>query len=331
MLTQKFYLGKVKFSSNKKDPGKVNLDFAQTCHSSQTVADIYRPLCSKLDNTWVNFQTSCQYLQVQIVCTRKQQVCPSWKWDVSDWTLSYEGSHRSTICAYPLRNERILRINYANGTTEYPECSLQKRFCRLPHYDPLLRKRINTDPCCRRNMLHMMRTLTRMMDERGINHVMISGAVIGWVRNRALVPYDVDVDFIVDEMHKEKFMVMVSKEFETLGYELFKRNGPTWICPHKDCKHICHPDMWFYKVTHYNTVEINYYTKSGVLWSQPYASMFPRQRGELEGHTFWFPAKPVEYLDREYGQGAWKRELQCTRMKDECIEWGIHILAKLAN
>ncbi|XP_032223511.1 uncharacterized protein LOC116604767 [Nematostella vectensis] len=302
----------------------------RACVSSNAAEQLYRPLCSRLSVSQprVVFQTSCQYLDVEIVCNVHEEICQSWEWDVANYTLIYTNRPvNSTVCSKPKSNhKRVMRIIQTDGHVEYPGCTMGRRQCNWAHFDNHLNMRINTDPCCRRNGLEMAHHLATLLDKYDIHYVLISGAVVGWYRERDFVPYDNDVDFIIDEKDKFKFKKLVRRMFPHFGYTLVKRSGLYWVCPHDNCYQVVHPDVWYFH-TFFDSedrkmVSINYYVTSDDVWKQPYENLFPRQRGQLGKYQFWFPAKPVEYLDHEYGKDGWRLSMKCSKTRNEkyCVE-----------
>jgi len=52
-------------------------------------------------------------------------------------------------------------------------------------------------PCCQDLLKIIFRTFNDEMNNRGLKYLIEGGAVVGWWRNKQMVPYDVDLDFLV--------------------------------------------------------------------------------------------------------------------------------------
>lgn len=174
-----------------------------------------------------------QYLKVVFVCFESvnnltRSKCRSWTWDPANWTLTLSnkeevanlfGQYR--VCAFPKLTDRVGKVVYPNGTEEYPGCAFNKSPCAVvePYYDVDLRMRINWSPCCRRMMITMLSNAHDIFEKHRIRYVMTGGAVISVGReNGALIPYDTDLDLIVDIRDREKFSNQSATDMAKLGY-----------------------------------------------------------------------------------------------------------------
>lgn len=264
-----------------------------------------------------------QYLNVSVVCFKSIATpCPKWYWDVANGTVIFSNQtfqsrvNQSTgaidVCAYPVPQwERVQKVIFANGSTQYPGCTWRKLPCAsyLPHYDWKLRLRINNSPCCRKLMLDNAEEVTSLFDQHNIPLMVIGGGVIGWARQKEFVPYDFDVDlaldnryrFMIPEMQKllnRTGITLKLVEKNTLGERL-------WACKRDDCEFSS--GIWFIRHQKASKLDID-----GNI--HPFEDIFPLQRGTLDGRRFWFPRNPANYLDSTYGKGKWEKVYSCARL-----------------
>ena len=188
--------------------------------SNKEILDKFSDKINCSSRMWFSFQ----YLNVSIVCFKNIALpCPKWYWDVANGTIIYSNqtfqsrvSQRNgaaDLCIYPVpQDERVQKIIFANGSTQYPGCTWKKRPCApyLPHYDWKLRLRINNSPCCRKLMLDNAEEVTSLFDEHNIPLMIIGGGVMGWARQKEFVPYDFDVDLAMDNRYR--FMIPEMKK-----------------------------------------------------------------------------------------------------------------------
>ncbi|XP_032238674.1 uncharacterized protein LOC116618729 [Nematostella vectensis] len=288
-----------------------------SCFSTVTAKQNYNHLCLQRENSTV--RVGCRGLHITLYCDIQElsEPCQKWTWDVSNKTLRYSDPIplQSGICTVPIVNSQVRKIIYPNSSYRLPGCDNAKS-CDWPYYDKALHMRINTDPCCREILINMTYRICLLLDRYSIHHVLISGAVIGWYRDHSFLPYDHDIDIIIDIQDKKRFEDLVNSSFSKEGFELEpvrKSSDFFWVWPKG--RKIIGPDVWYYS-TDKNDITIGYKK-----WRQPVAYVLPRQRGFLEGYQFWFPAQPEKYLDTEYGKGKWRNVLQCKVMDGKtCVE-----------
>ena len=274
---------------------------------------------------------SFQYLNVSIVCFKTIALpCPKWYWDVANGTIIYSNqtfqsrvSQRNgsvDLCIYPVpQDERVQKIIFANGSTQYPGCTWKKRPCApyLPHYDWELRLRINNSPCCRKLMLDNAEEVTSLFDEHNIPLMVIGGGVMGWARQKEFVPYDFDVDLVMDSRNRSMIPEMRTL-LKRIGItlKLVEKNTAKerlWACKRDDCEYSS--GIWFIKHLKGNKLDIDEHI-------HPFEDIFPLQRGTLDGRKFWFPRNPANYLDSVYGKGKWETPYSCDHLayNDYCTD-----------
>eukprot|EP00794_Sanderia_malayensis_P003296 gene3294-3779_t len=236
--------------------------------------------------------------------------CPTWKVDVEDWTLVYtnDASEFQNHCLKPVLSSQIKKIIYKNGTIVYRGCTSKTAECKeKAHYDFNIEQRINTPPCCRQHILTLFQRVTEKLRGMNISHCMISGGVIGWVRNKKMIPYDRDLDLVIDVDFWNttafwKLMETLNKEF---GYE-YKLVEDLKMKIYISKYNRNEIDLWAYWVKN-GTYDIEYFASK----KQPSEVMIPFKDVQFEWFRSYVPNKPLEYLNRQYGKETWQIEKQC--------------------
>ena len=237
--------------------------------------------------------------------------CLKWKYERQDWTIVYQGSHSEydkTSCPKPSNGKRIKRISFSDGSFINTGCNKNTRECKeYPFYDFKEGVRINAPPCCRHHILTMFDHVTTELKRQGVPHCMISGGVIGWVRNKRMIPYDRDLDLIIqsDYWNTTEFWKMFQQLNEKYGYivddveefkvklYLSKLNGNNI-------------DIWAYWVDN-ETISIAFHGFK----KQSIETMMPFKAVNFEWFATFVPAKPIAYLNKQYGKEVWRPEKQC--------------------
>ena len=267
---------------------------------------------------------------MEVTCNTPATRCPNWVWDVANWTLIYTDSERNTkpantpqdICYHPVVGPRVLKIVHPDGKEDYLGCTANTTSCKhnRSHYDHELGLRINTVPCCRKQVMELGRHVASVFEKHSITYVLTDGALIGWIRDDGnFVPYDHDIDFIVDERDEEK-VDKVIRELEEPGFHFeYLNNRKTRFKVYLNTMSgSAMVDLWFFYRKE-DTVVIDY---SNWGWIQLITNILPPRRGTFEGHRFWFPNHPVKVLDTTYGKDKWKKVLSCIKHDsyDNCID-----------
>ena len=243
--------------------------------------------------------------------TKRSTNCPKWEYKREDWTIVYHASRKEydvTSCPKPWMGKTIKRISFDDRTFLNNGCNKNTRECKeYPFYDFKENVRINTPPCCRHHVLTILDHVTTELKKQGVSHTLISGGVIGWVRNKGMIPYDRDLDIIVQieywnstefwrtfqRLHKQHgYVVDNVEEFKVKVY-FSKTNGNNI-------------DIWAYWADN-TTVSIAFHGFK----KQPVETMFPFKPVKFEWLNTFVPAKPIEYLDRQYGKEVWRPEKHC--------------------
>jgi len=213
---------------------------------------------------------------------------------------------------------RLKQIRYQNGTTMNRGCTVQTKMCKEhAHFDSALNVRIDTPPCCMHHVLTVCENFSKEMRKHNVLHSVIYGAVLGYVRNKQMTPYDHDVDITVDgKFWRTDLFYTVIKDLDTLyGHKVTYHGigGKTNILIHYSHANDNAIDVWpFYENTKDNIrmISIPHYDGMRV----PYDMMFPSQLLGISGIKANFPNNPTSYVLRIYGEKAIKNERTCKTM-----------------
>lgn len=247
--------------------------------------------------------------------------CPTWKYEKQEWTIKYFGTaaeYNNKICAKPDLGQHIKRVSFNDGTFLNTGCNARTFACKeYPFYDFKNGMRINSPPCCRHHLLTMLEHVTKALQKQGVPHSLISGGVIGWVRDKKMIPYDRDLDVIlnIDYWNTTEFWQMFENMERQFGYvvkpvESFKVK----LCLSK--KNENNVDIWAYFVEK-GTMRIHYHGFS----KQSISTMVPFKLVKFEWFDTYVPAKPIDYLDKQYGKEVWRPEKQCMVRNSEGDCW----------
>ena len=251
----------------------------------------------------------------------EQNVCNTWKYNTQDWTLIYNGSkkeYENVYCPTPPTKRKVKRITFRDGEILNIGCNNHTEACKEgPFYDFKTEKRINTPPCCRSHVLHMFMHVTEELQTLNISHCMISGGVIGWVRNQKMVPYDRDLDLIIDVnfWNSTQFWLVFKRLHNKYGYvpDLVENFKLKLYLSTKNKNNI---DIWAYWLSD-GELSIAYHRFK----EQNAAIMLPFKNAAFEWFHTYLPANPVKYLNKQYGREIWRPEKQCMVRNEEGDCW----------
>lgn len=304
---------------------RVNFGLHGVKPSSTSSFHLYSYLNTKRCNVNEESSLNFRYLDVKLVCKRREEPCYVWHWDVANWTLIYTneeinstGGSPTRFCPIPILGQRTAKIIYSNGAIEYPGCINEKYPCSqtmglyYASYDSNLKLRVNRSPCCRKLLMDITQHTTRVFDKHNITYFFNGGAVIGLVRDGGkLIPYDTDTDLSVDFNDFDKF-IQALPELKKPGYLFqwkpeYTKGKKRYIigCTNKQC--LTGPGIAFYSV-------VNGMVSAPVTgWADlPANFTLPPIRREFEGMEMSFPKEPVKYLDYVYGKDKWRVAFNCS-------------------
>ena len=317
----------LKEKQSKRRKGKHRLDKTKkqlhpflktTVQSVPTVQEVIKKeVISKLDRTRPYTDRTLSSVPAKKI---RYSRCARWKMDRQDWTLRYldDLTHSPKDCSKPVMDSTVRRIIYQNGSIVYNGCTKETSACRdRARYDFKTSERINSPPCCRFHILSIFEQVTKELRKQNVSHCMISGGVIGWVRNGKMVPYDTDLDLVITNSfwNTTQFWQMLKRLKRQFGYqydlvEAFKlkiylsdqnRNGI---------------DVWAYS-SKKQVFEIVYYKFK----AQAIGTMLPFREVQFEWFKTFIPNKAREYLNKQYGKERWEKEKQCMVRDEEDSCW----------
>ncbi|KAL7677187.1 hypothetical protein ACOME3_003430 [Neoechinorhynchus agilis] len=205
-------------------------------------------------------------------------------------------------------------IDYGNGKKKYQGCNRNTRRCKeRAYFDTTYNIRINLPPCCRRNLVSAYRNVYRLLERFGFTYSLYGGGVLAAYRdNGTQIPYDDDIDFIVDLSQYDYFMQVAKPILERKGRYV--------------------KDVRYRKQTHVQvskknrlSVDIFWFIDRGSIIDTQYANriydksvIFPTKTIYFEGRYPQGPAKVYDYLKIRYNHWYWP--LDCSlRRGHNCI------------
>ena len=238
------------------------------------------------------------------------QKCPGWKLNKQDWTLVYHGSMEkyNSNCPKPYIGSNIKRVSFKDGSYINTGCTNRTYECKeKPFYDFKAGERINTPPCCRHHVIQMLQHVTKELKRWEIKHSMISGGIIGWVRDKKMVPYDRDLDIILEEdfWNTTEFWNMFRKLNERYGYVYDLVEDFKLKLYFSKINRIS-LDIWMYWIED-EELAIAYHGFK----SQKVQVMLPFKYVQFEWFYTYIPNKPRDYLNTQYGRERWETEKRC--------------------
>lgn len=272
------------------------------------------------------------HLELKLECMSSSEPCYGWHWDVANWTIihtnvnlfNFQNASDRMFCPKPIYGTRTAKIVHRNGTVEYHDCPNDKYPCApfsllAGHFDEGLNMRINSSPCCRKQVIEVTQHMARVFDKHNITYLLVGGGVIGLARDGgSYVPYDTDLDVGVDEKDYDKLLKAIP-DLQKPGY-IFK-----WLIEEKNKERYVSDGRKWYMV---GCVNSHCHTGPGIAiysqnsknitartppWTYPVDITVPPIRRIFEGMEMSFPKEPVKYLDFVYGKGKWETPLKCTK------------------
>ena len=154
--------------------------------------------------------------------------------------------------------------------------------------------------CCRKHLLKLIKAVFTETVAADIPMMLTGGALIGWSRDKKLVPYDKDVDAGLQYKHwsDPKFLSILDR-LAAQGFCVWFRT-PSWT---KIWSTVVAFDLFAFnivedKVVFFSTIKQPPYNRSKIL---------PPRTEHLEGVKVFVPNTPKHYLDNLYGEGRWQK------------------------
>ena len=248
-------------------------------------------------------------------------VCNTFNFVPANWTLfrkaAFSAKAESKKCqnlyASIFKNKLVKQIVRADKTVKNLGCSKKTKSCAEgPYFDTKRNIRINSPPCCMRNTKYVLKTVTSDLKRSGIPHMLFGGAVLGWSRNRHLVPYDNDQDVWMDgKFWRSTLFKNLIREWNKIhGFKTQWKDGGNklWV---------------LYSSTNGNGLDLYpWYVQGGWVkyppifgrrYDKPYDIIFPLKAISMDGVDTYMPSNPHQYCEYLYGKG-WMKEMTCKKV-----------------
>ena len=205
----------------------------------------------------------------------------------------------------------IKYILYTNGSVVNLGCTKSTNSCKeIPHFDYKFKLRVNTPPCCRKKILKLFEHLTIELQRLRVEHFLIFDGVIGWARNKNIVPYGTALYLVIDgTFWKSKRMTFLMEALLRMhGHASeFRDNMKQWRISYSK-QNNNHLDIWPYS---YDNRSKNVKVPHFAWVQQPGDYIFPLRNVNFSGIQTFIPSNPEAYLNNQYGIGNWEMELSC--------------------
>ena len=195
----------------------------------------------------------------------------------------------------PYFEEREMGDCVRNGDAKSKNLSTK---CGCP---TVSKKSHNLNACCRRHLVNLLRRVYAEIMAADIPMILTGGAVIGWYRNRTLVPYDDDIDAGLEYKHwnSPQYLAVLDR-LATQGLCVWLRT-PTWT---KIWSNVMAFDLFAFNIVGGSKVYFD-----GPSERNPYnlSDILPGRVEVVEGVEVLIPGHPVNYLDNLYGRDKWRK------------------------
>ncbi|KAL7671744.1 hypothetical protein ACOME3_006647 [Neoechinorhynchus agilis] len=215
------------------------------------------------------------------------------------------------------RNRTLVRlIEFSESHKTYQGCTQKTPRCKeRAHFDEELQLRINTPPCCRRNLILTYYDVLDVLEKFKFSYSLEGGSVLGAYRDNGhitianeeitCIPYDDDIDFIVNSTEYDRFMAVAKPILEQENFRKVRdvRARKQTHIQVSDTNRLSVDIFWFID----NGTSINIQFN---LLKYDKKMIFPTKRIVFENRSPRGPAKVVEYLERIYNN--WQYPLDCS-------------------
>lgn len=276
-------------------------------------------LFSHSTRLFLNQKRSIYHRPMYMVENMAHDICKTYNYDPVEWTLYWKSPYNAIMENKTCRelhdsifkHKLAKRIIYPNKTIRNLGCTKHTHSCSQgAHFDTKRNIRINTTPCCIAILLEMLEIITKGFQRLKIPHMLCGGAVLGWARNKQMVPYDNDLDmlingsfwrtpamltFLKDLSEKYGFVTHWRSDNESFSIFYSKTNGNGI-------------DFWSYRFKGEKIHVIN-----NVSPDYDYSTISPPRPVKFSGISTYVPNDPQRHNDETYGKGKWERELNCKK------------------
>lgn len=151
---------------------------------------------------------------------------------------------------------------------------------------------------------------------------MMYGGVLGYVRDKQMTPYDLDLDMMIEKSHWN------SKLFNNILKILLKKYGHDSERIYDDSQmHIFYSstnkvyiDVWPYEIKERQDGK-KIYIYHAENMEQDVDTIFPLKLDTFNGIKTYFPRDSLKYVKAQYGLTAIQEEYTCKRMDDRaCVD-----------
>lgn len=157
----------------------------------------------------------------------------------------------------------------------------------------------------------ILKEMSSIASKAGIDLVLFYGSLLGHVRHGSIIPWDDDVDLIIDESDLDKFIKLISIDSQIrykkliyfredlVYYKLWLDSGE-----YINSKDYTFPfvDLWIFRLEGQSDVRLS---KDVLIWA---ADFYPVSHIEFEGAHLAIPRNAHSVLDMLYGN--WRTKIQ---------------------
>ena len=157
--------------------------------------------------------------------------------------------------------------------------------------------------------IKLLKETIQVLDEFEIDYFLISGTLLGYVRHNDFIPWDDDIDLIVDSSILEKMPEIIKKHYKlqflnvleckwilktcyNMGVQLEETHQYNWTWPFVDL---------FVYTYDSNKKHMNFFNKQWIT-----DKFFPIQKGLFLGFDVVVPKDPDYFLQKNYGNDYMK-------------------------
>ena len=163
-------------------------------------------------------------------------------------------------------------------------------------------------------MKKMLRIVTTDLQKYNIQHFVIGGAVLGYARNKRLIPYDNDLDIMIDgEFWNTTLFSKIQEKWKSVdgfSIKLKDQGDKLWVLYSSTNGNLI--DLWPWYVM---GDLVRYYKWAKPEWDIPMKFIFPLKSINISGVHTYGPGDPVGYCEWQYGEN-WRTEITCKEKKD---------------
>ena len=154
------------------------------------------------------------------------------------------------------------------------------------------------------SMLYTLETFTRLLDANNVTYIMCGGTLIGSYRHHGFIPWDDDVDLMINGTQKHTLQAAVKKLQPT--FQLFTKGDPLGKPGWKFYRNTGHG--FLHKSFKWPYIDIFFFQENDThIWDKSYfdtayqkSVIFPLVRRPFESLWLWSPCNPNLFLRKNY-------------------------------